>query len=417
MKPFQNLIDDYKKSPADFIFIALFALIIFGFATPDAHAPISIGVLGLLIFGIYHLIIHRATDSTVKRNWVILLPALYFFVTVLSGINSENKSHWLDWVRITLPFLCLPIVFYGANPLNKERFEKFLMVFVGIMSISLFFVLFWFLLHFEDISVKLRQGTPIPTPHSHIRYSLLLTFAFYCALWLRTKLKYWWAIAIYLFVGIHILSVRSALLSLYIGILFFAFRAMFNKQKVLGIVIAVNTVILLVVTYTQIPSLQNRLNYMSYDFEQWQQGNIEGNSDGMRLASIQTGWEMWCENFWTGVGIGDIKQQSQEEMRENYPSISDEKNLKMPHNQFLWTACATGVFGLFALLFIFFFPIVYFRHEINWLFIILQLLFGSAFMVEYMLGGQVGATFYVLFQSLFYSFLSNKKNAEISSSL
>lgn len=412
MKAIQNLFAEYKKSPTDFILIALFSLIILGFAIPDANAPISIGVFGLAILGIQQLIINK----NLKRNRMVLLPTLYFFVFVFSGINSENKSQWLDWVRLTLPFLLIPIAFYGIGPLNKNQLKKLLSIFVGIMSVSLFCVLVWFGLHYEEISGNLLRGQPIPTPHSHIRFSLLLATAFFCSMWLRKTSRWWWLAALYLFIGIHILSVRSALLSLYIGMLFFAFRFIFSEQRVLGLVIIVNTFVLLVVAYTHVPSLQNRLNFMKYDFEQWQAGNIEGNSDGMRLASIQSGWELWHNNFWTGVGAGDIRQESVNAVRENYPSISDEKNLKMPHNQFLWTACASGAFGLAILLFVFFFPIWHFRHEMDWLFVAMQLLFFTALMVEYMLETQVGGTFYILFQSLFYSYYSKvqmgQKNEE-----
>lgn len=405
----------FKDSPTNFILTTLFSLIILGFAIPDAHGPISIGVGGLAALGLYQLIInknHTSKSSATKRNWVILLPALYFFAIVFSGINSENKNSWLDWVRLTLPFLLVPIAFYGIPPLSKEPFKKLLSVFIGIMSVSLFFVLVWFGLHFEEISANLLRGQPIPTPHSHIRFSLLLVMAFFCSIWLRKTSRWWWLIAFYLFIGIHILSVRSALMSLYVGILFFAVRFLFTEQKVLGLVIVVNTFVLLAVAYTHVPSLQNRLNFMKYDFEQWQAGNIEGNSDGMRLASIQSGWELWRDNFWTGVGVGDIKQASAQTVQANYPSISDEKNLKMPHNQFLWTACASGVFGLVALLFVFFFPIWHFRHEMDWLFLAMQLLFFTAFMVEYMLEAQVGGTFYILFQSLFYSYYSGVQMGE-----
>ncbi|HEY0262526.1 MAG TPA: O-antigen ligase family protein, partial [Chitinophagales bacterium] len=314
-----------------------------------------------------------------------------------------------DWVRLTLPFLCLPVAFYGAQPLTKEKFEKFLQVFIFIMSVSLLCVLVWYGLHFKEFSSRLGQGTPIPTPHSHIRFSLLLVFAFFSSLWLREKMKFWWAFTLFLFIGVHLLSVRSALMSLYAGILFFAFLLMFNKQRLLGLVITVNTGILFVIAYTQIPSIQNRINYMVYDFEQFQNGNIQGFSDGVRFASMQAGLEMWQKNFWTGVGIGDIKQESEETMQTNFPSITNKSDLKMPHNQYLWTACATGVLGLSVFLFSFLFPLWYFRNEMDWLFIILQILFGTSFLVEYMLEGQVGGTFYTLFQSLFYNSLSSKK--------
>lgn len=406
MKVVQNLVAEYKKSPVDFFLLSLFSLIILGFAIADAHAFISIGVIGLFVLGVHQCITHK----TLRRNWVILLPAIYFFVTLFSGINSEDKHQWLSWVRLTLPFVAVPVAFYALKPLSKTLFEKFLVIFICIMSVSLLGVLLWYWLHFEEISARLLQGTPIPTPHSHVRFSLLVVTALFCSLWLRKKSNYWWLVVLYLFVGVHILSVRSALLSLYIGILYFAFRITFRKEKILGLVIVVNMFVLLIVAYTHIPSLQNRLNFMQYDFEQWQAGNIEGNSDGMRLASIQAGWDIWQENFWTGVGIGDMHQSSIQAVKASYPSVSEEKHLKMPHNQFLWTACATGVFGLAALLFSIFYPIWYFRHKMDWLFIIMQLLFLSAFMVEYMLETQVGGTFYILFQSIFYSYYSGKQH-------
>jgi len=161
--------------------------------------------------------------------------------------------------------------------------------------------------------------------------------------------------------------------------------------------------------YKTIPSLQNRMSFMRYDWNQWQSGNIDGNSDAMRMASIVSGYELWKQHFWLGVGSGDILEESKKMEASLFTNIKEDKSFKMPHNEFLWTACATGFYGLVIFFLGWLLPFYFFRNEINWLFIVLQLIFFVSFLVEYTLEEQIGGTFFVLFELLFFKWFITER--------
>jgi O-antigen ligase len=161
--------------------------------------------------------------------------------------------------------------------------------------------------------------------------------------------------------------------------------------------------------YKTIPSLQNRIAFMRYDFGQWKQGNIDGNSDAMRLASIVTGYQLWQQNVWVGVGSGDILDASKQLEQSLFPNIHDETSLKMPHNEILWTACVLGVLGVVLFFVAWLLPLFVFAHQLHWLYVAIQLVFFVSFMVEYTIEEQIGGTFFVLFQLLFYKWFSLEK--------
>jgi len=122
---------------------------------------------------------------------------------------------------------------------------------------------------------------------------------------------------------------------------------------------------------------------MRYDFGQWKEGNIDGNSDAMRLASIVTGYQLWQQNMWLGVGSGDILEAS--------------KKLEQ------------SLFGVALFFVAWLFPLFVFAHQLNWLYVAIQLVFFVSFMVEYTIEEQIGGTFFVLFQLLFYKWFSTEK--------
>jgi O-antigen ligase len=81
----------------------------------------------------------------------------------------------------------------------------------------------------------------------------------------------------------------------------------------------------------------------------------------------------------------------------------------MPHNEILWTACVLGVLGVALFFVAWLFPLFVFAHQLHWLYVAIQLVFFVSFMVEYTIEEQIGGTFFVLFQLLFYKWFSTEK--------
>ena len=152
--------------------------------------------------------------------------------------------------------------------------------------------------------------------------------------------------AVFIFIFLHILAVRSGLLAMYgslIGVV--VLQAFFQKKY--SLLLAIPTLLVAdVALYFLSPSLRNKAAYMKKDVGQYTGGkNVNNYSDGNRLLSMQIGWTIAKENILLGVGSGDAKKVMDEYYIQNYPDISEENRL-IPHNQFVYILLIGGVVGL-----------------------------------------------------------------------
>ena len=378
-------------------------LIFIGFVCSRAFA--SIGMISVLVLSL----LYNGFGETFKKYFQrkdLLILSLFFWLVFLSGIYSDDKASWLNWVRIKLPFIALPLAFAAIKKLEERKFIALLYGFVLTLFISVVAVLVNYFLHYETITESFLQGNAIPMPFSHIRYTLMLAFAFFCCWFLLEKKRVFFSLnekwlqlflLAFLFVALHVLSVRSALLALYLGIFFMLFRFIFIEKKFLLAIISLLLIIVIPYTATKfIPSLQNKLEYMHYDMNQFEKGEINNLSDGVRLISMQGGLEIAKQNLMFGVGAGDLKTEMNKFYTEHYPQLA-EGDRKLPHNQLVWTLATTGVIGLVLFLFAFSFPVFINRNYKGWLFVTLHLILFSSFFTEATFEEQIGTGFYLIF--------------------
>ena len=393
--------------------VYLFCTMVFvGFSC--SRLLISLGVIGLCVWGVY-LQGFKAVWNTYKASPTYWVSALFFIVIVLSGFNSTDHSSWLNFVRIKLPFLFLPLGFCGYRFIDRPLFNKILLCFSVCMLLSAVGVMGNYLLHFATINESIRSGQTIPVPFSHIRYTLLLVFTFFCLLWLweqRSEVYGHWLLlpALCVFILIHILSSRSGWVALYVGLVFYLLQFMYyHRRYAVGLLLLVLVALAPYYLYRVIPSFQNKVDYMHYSFGESEKGHIDDNSDGMRIASWQVGIEIIERHPVFGTGVGDLQAVSKEVSKELFPNIKNDDDRKMPHNEWLWIWAATGIFGLIGYCIAFFYPFVSNLKQRNWLFVILHLIFITSFVSEYSLEEQIGSTFYLLFLLLFLSHFSTQQ--------
>ena len=348
-----------------------------------------------------------------------MVLALFFLIVFLSGFYSEDKTNWLNWVRIKLPYLALPIAFASIKKLEEQKFIALLYGFVITLSISVAFVLVNYFLNYSTITESFLRGNTIPMPYSHIRYTLMVAFAFFCSWFLLERQKFFFSanekwvqtfLLVFLFVALHILSVRSSLLALYVGIIFLLLRFIFVQKKILpGTIFLLMLVVVSFSAYKFIPSLKNKIAYMKYDYNSFKSGEVRNLSDGARLLSMQGGLEVAKQNLWLGVGAGDLKIEMNKFYNEHYSQL-EESGRKRPHNQFIWVLATTGIFGLALFLFAFSFPLLVNGNYKNWLLVVLHLILFSSFFTEATLEDQIGTGFCLGFLLLFINQFTNEKS-------
>ncbi|MBP7184579.1 MAG: O-antigen ligase family protein [Saprospiraceae bacterium] len=283
--------------------------------------------------------------------------ALPFFVYFISAFLNHIAGFGVDMIRIKLPYLFLPIAFAALPQLNIIQWKVILSALVICVIMSTFGVWYTYFFHQESILTLMKQGKPMPTPMSHIRYSLTVVISIIAALTLLMnsegrKIKMLLVVAItYLIFFLHFLAVRSGLFSFYLlVILWFIFYSIKHKRYVLGSLALLIVGIALIFSIKYIPSLQEKLRYTKWEWEMTT-GMItkdEGNySDKNRLVSLKFGYELFKENPIFGVGISNIHQLMDEKYKQS--QFANEQTL-LPHSQWITVLAACGIVG-----FLFFF--------------------------------------------------------------
>ncbi len=393
----------FNRNRIEYLIVLSCTCCFIGFVASRAMA--SIGMIALVVLAFV-----SSKPLEVVRNyfrqthlWVL---SFFFLAVLVSGIYSEDQTAWVGWLRIKLPFLFLPLAFAAFHKISQRNFTLILYAFVLVLGCSVIPVLANYYLHYAAITESFARGNTIPMPFSHIRYTLMLAFAFFCCWYLLEKRevvfrpfeRYGQAIMMaFLFVTLHILSVRSSLLALYLGILYVALRLLIAQRKwTMGAVLLGLVLLAPYCAYKFVPSLQNKIGYMQYDLQEYLHGRVNQNSDAGRLTSIKVGLEIWKKNKLLGVGAGDIRNETAKVYEEMFPQVPLE-NRKVPHNEFIWVLAGCGLVGFALFLAGFLVPYLAQGYYKQWLIVVLGLIVFSSFFTEDTFEEQIGTGFYVIF--------------------
>lgn len=348
-----------------------------------------------------------------RSNAAFLVIPLYFFIVLFGIWQVEGEyTYLLERLRIKLPFIALPIAFLGL-PRFKDRQIKgllyFLLIFIMLTGIGISINYF---LNYDLINNMLSQGKPMPTPRNHIRYSLLVGVSIIGGIYL-IKEQYFFknsreryiiiCLTISLFIYIHILSVKSGILCLYIALGILCLRYIYLSRKYLfGCLLIAGLISLPVVAFMTVPSFQHKLTYMHYDLKKYFAGEGEQYSDAGRLTSLKVGWNLFVNAPVFGVGAGNIKREVHLVYQQKYP---DYVKPILPHNQFLFVLAGSGLFGFFFFLLAVFVPLFYHKSYQHFFFLGLYTIFLMALILEHTLESAEGVGIFSFFILLFLNHL------------
>jgi O-antigen ligase len=119
----------------------------------------------------------------------------------------------------------------------------------------------------------------------------------------------------------------------------------------------------------------------------------------MRFEFWKTGWIIWKENFWLGVGTGDL-QDSFNKKYEDLKSSLEKQWRYRAHNQFLSIAIAFGLFGLIYFISVIILSGITATKNKNFFYLIFLCVALLSMLTEDTLETQAGVTFFAFFNSL-----------------
>jgi len=106
--------------------------------------------------------------------------------------------------------------------------------------------------------------------------------------------------------------------------------------------------VIIAVCFYTLPTLQNRIQYVVWDFKQYTQHiHLQGSADGGRWLSLKGGYEVGMAKPFTGVGFGDIRYESARWYKGHYPAIPTEERF-IPHCEWLIYFEGSGLIGMLA---------------------------------------------------------------------
>lgn len=338
-----------------YIFFASILIMFIGFLF--SRAILSIGTVLIITNGFL--------QNNWKERWAVFVSDKYlvgitclFLFPFLSGLWSENKTEWLNMMQVKLPLLLLPF----ALALQKGVTKKHLTLVALHWVAFIFFASVWstvqYLLQWELYNQLYHSSKVIPTlaSNDHIRFSMAVIIAI--LLWL--KLKEWktiqgstmhWllnSIMIWFVFYLHLLGAKTGLLGLYaIVVPLILYQLFATGKKTMAIAGLFFMLSLPVIAYNLLPTFKTRIGYILYDAGNWRAGNLNGSfSDGNRILTMQSGWNVFQKNWLAGVGYGDIKTETNKWYNVHAPSVPLSERF-LPLNQWLISGSGAGIVAVF----------------------------------------------------------------------
>ncbi|MEN8119612.1 MAG: O-antigen ligase family protein [Bacteroidota bacterium] len=120
-----------------------------------------------------------------------------------------------------------------------------------------------------------------------------------------------------------------------------------------------------------------------------------------RLVYFKVAFELIKNHFWTGVGPGDVLDESKNWIATRYVGLSQEYSSRV-HNQFLVEFVGLGILGFIGFIFIIFYPFLKNKMWKDYLLTSFYLIVISGFFSDNLFESQLGIAFFALFYSLLY---------------
>lgn len=388
---------------------------------------IAIGVLALLDVEWQrtrpYIALHREGIQRLGHayRYPEFLAICLMYLILFWGIwDIRDPAYLITRLRIKIPLLLFPLAFIALPALTRKQLSGIFVFFMLVISILSVYVLGNYLLNYEEIHALLKQGHPMPTPYNHIRFSLLVVVAILGGIWLwqtRYHWKYPWervlykSLTIFLFVFIHILSVKTGLLALYfMCLVLLAYFLVNTRSRLRSAVIFLFVIAFPVVAYFAFPSLQKKVQYTVFDLKMYQKGEGGEYADAGRLASMEAGVKIAEAHWLTGTGPGNLKFVMHQVMERNFPEY---KTTLMPHSQYITVLAGAGISGFIIFLTGLYFPIFYHRNYRHWPLLAFLCILITIFFIEATLENAAGVGFSIFFLLAFLSVFS-KESREIT---
>lgn len=151
-----------------------------------------------------------------------------------------------------------------------------------------------------------------------------------------------------------------------------------------------------------------RLYQTFWEIDQYRTyGQVSGNSLVQRYVFVRAAISVFLNNFWFGVGTGDLVDVFKEFYKVHEPKLKPEYWF-LSHNQFLTQAVQAGFFGLLVFLWGWFYPLYHQRKRIDLLSFVFFIIITLSMLNEDTLQTHAGVSLTAFFYGLLFFSVDSK---------
>lgn len=364
--------------------------------------------LGSILIGIYTLTKISDNRKLFFHPWMISL-ILISVIPLLSDIIIEGWEFYKERGIMKLLLILYPAFFFCLKPSIKDL-QRFMWAFIFLMFFSSCFSMFHYFKDYDDMLMTYKQSRVVRTLSlgDHIRISWATVVSCVMALYYiynsndgKKKVALWMYIAFQI-IFLHILGSKTGLVILYITTALYLIYRLKSANKWVVVFLLSLIGLLPYVTYKTIPSFEQRVNFIKYDFEHYSKGSYrEGLSDAIRFYSLKAGKAIIIEHPWFGVGFSRLQDHTNEWFKTQMPQVGRESYF-LPSSQIVIYWAAGGIFCLLVFLFHLLYPFFDVKLRGSKWFMMFFIPAILSFVFETHLEGQLPLFFYGFFVSFFW---------------
>lgn len=370
-----------------------------------SKALLSITPYVLLALGLFRSNLKNRLKTLVRVKPFLFLTGL-FLLYFFSGLNSLDKASWLRRLDNNFIYLTLPLAFALNAPIKKVYLKSILYFFFWFTFLVSAATLLSYYLNFDETNQNYLLGKTIVTPIFHTRFSMFITGSILCGFYLWRE-KFRWKVPyentlllsalVFQIVFLHILAVRTGILSFYLITIFALFFYLFRLGKFrTGVVALLIALSLPVISYYAFPSIKNKFAYVRYDWVSIFKGaSPEHMSDNTRIRSIMIGLDLIKKSPIVGTGIGDMRKEVDALYAKRHPQMQQSERF-LPTNQIIFTLTGFGIVGLLWFLVCLLYPLYYKGNYRDFFLASFYIIVFSAFIGENAVELILGKSFFMM---------------------
>ncbi len=342
-----------------------------------------------------------------RKSGFLHMMMMLFLIPFVSGLWSGNFSNWMGMMQVKLPLLILPVCAVLLRRFSAKDFQYISFAFIVAAVLACCYSLWQY--SFQPVAIQQTylkaKVLPVPLSGDHIRFAWAVLIAYLLLFELLLakfkSISYKWKAAaitglVFFAVYLHILSAKTGIIGFYLVnlvILFYCLRT----RKILFTALLALLVCLPIAAYYVFPTFQNKVKFIKWDYQNYSRGTyVEGLPDAARILSFRAGLYIITSHPVTGVGFGDIYNETNKWYNSNAAFLKEYERL-YPSNEWLMHGCGAGTGGMIIFTVVVLLPLFISPPNKNFLWTGFHLLALFNFLYESSLGVQYGVFLYSFF--------------------